>query len=100
MSEYNKMPLLMDLSRKDKFGVSLSDIDVHLSELPESSLLREDIQLPELSQLDVVRYFTNLSQMNYSIDTQFYPLGSCTMKYNPKINDQLASLKGFSNIHP
>ena len=100
MSEYNKMPLLMDLSRKDKFGVSLSDIDVPLSELPESSLLREDIQLPELSQLDVVRYFTNLSQMNYSIDTQFYPLGSCTMKYNPKINDQLASLKGFSNIHP
>ena len=99
MSEYNKMPLLMDLSRKDKFGVSLSDIDVPLSELPESSLLREDIQLPELSQLDVVRYFTNLSQMNYSIDTQFYPLGSCTMKYNPKINDQLASLKGFSNIH-
>ena len=70
MSEYNKMPLLMDLSRKDKFGVSLSDIDVPLSELPESSLLREDIQLPELSQLDVVRYFTNLSQMNYSIDTQ------------------------------
>ena len=65
MSEYNKMPLLMDLSRKDKFGVSLSDIDVPLSELPESSLLREDIQLPELSQLDVVRYFTNLSQMNY-----------------------------------
>ena len=50
MSEYNKMPLLMDLSRKDKFGVSLSDIDVPLSELPESSLLREDIQLPELSQ--------------------------------------------------
>ena len=100
MSEYNKMPLLMDLSRKDKFGVTLSDIDVPLAELPESSLLREDIQLPELSQLDVVRYFTNLSQMNYSIDTQFYPLGSCTMKYNPKINDQLASLKGFTNIHP
>ena len=53
MSEYNKMPLLMDLSRKDKFGVSLSDIDVPLSNLPESTLLREDIQLPELSQLDV-----------------------------------------------
>ena len=100
MSEYNKMPLLMDLSRKDKFGVTISDIDVPLSDLPDSKLLRDDINLPELSQLDVVRYFTNLSQMNYAIDTQFYPLGSCTMKYNPKINDQLASLKGFMNLHP
>ena len=100
MSEYNKMPLLMDLSRKDKFGVTISDIDVPLSDLPDSKLLRDDINLPELSQLDVVRYFTNLSQMNYAIDTQFYPLGSCTMKYNPKVNDQLASLKGFANLHP
>ncbi len=54
----------------------------------------------EVSQLDVIRYFTLLSRLNFSIDTNFYPLGSCTMKYNPKLNDQIASLGGFANIHP
>ena len=57
-------------------------------------------ELPELSELDVVRHFTRLSQWNFSIDTNFYPLGSCTMKYNPKINESLARLPGFAGHHP
>jgi len=57
-------------------------------------------KLPELTELDVMRYFVNLSQKNFSIDNGFYPLGSCTMKYNPKINEYTANLAGFSNLHP
>jgi len=57
-------------------------------------------ELPEVSEVDVVRHFTNLSNKNYGVDTGFYPLGSCTMKYNPKINEDMANLSGFSNIHP
>jgi glycine dehydrogenase subunit 2 len=68
--------------------------------IPENLLNKDKIKLPELTELDVVRYFTNLSQKNFSIDTVFYPLGSCTMKYNPKINEFTAGLDGFINIHP
>ncbi len=67
----------------------------------DSSLLRQDVlRLAQMSELDVVRHFTRLSQQNFSIDGQFYPLGSCTMKYNPKIAHQLALLDGFKNRHP
>ncbi len=62
--------------------------------------MRGDLELPEVSEGEVVRYFTSLSQMNFSVDTNYYPLGSCTMKYNPKINDEVAGLPGFSQIHP
>jgi glycine dehydrogenase subunit 2 len=68
--------------------------------LPKDVLRKMPAELPELSELDVVRHFTRLSQLNFSIDTHFYPLGSCTMKYNPKVNDRLAALPGFANIHP
>jgi glycine dehydrogenase subunit 2 len=61
---------------------------------------RKRLNLPCLSELDVVRHFTRLSQQNFSVDTHFYPLGSCTMKYNPKVNEELASLQGFTHIHP
>jgi glycine dehydrogenase subunit 2 len=57
-------------------------------------------ELPELSELDVVRHFTNLSRLNFNVDTQFYPLGSCTMKYNPKICEKIAALDGFCSLHP
>jgi glycine dehydrogenase subunit 2 len=67
--------------------------------MPEN-LFRENLPLPELSELDTIRHFTKLSQLNYSIDTGFYPLGSCTMKYNPKINEEVARLPGFAQIHP
>jgi len=67
--------------------------------LPQS-LLRSNLELPSLGELEVVRHYTNLSKRNFSLDTNFYPLGSCTMKYNPKINEELSSLEGFLNIHP
>ncbi|MBI4198703.1 MAG: aminomethyl-transferring glycine dehydrogenase subunit GcvPB, partial [Chloroflexi bacterium] len=92
--------LLMDRSVPGRRGIRLPNLDVPAQPLPNAALLRNDLPLPELSQPEVVRYFTRLSQLNYSIDTQFYPLGSCTMKYNPKINDQVALLPGMANLHP
>lgn len=62
--------------------------------------LRTELNLPEVGELDMIRHFTNLSQINYGIETGFYPLGSCTMKYNPKINERTASSPGFTHIHP
>ncbi|MFH1505133.1 MAG: aminomethyl-transferring glycine dehydrogenase subunit GcvPB [Candidatus Omnitrophota bacterium] len=71
---------------------------------PESvfpkGFIRENLALPNLGELEVVRHWTQLAQLNFSLDTNFYPLGSCTMKYNPKINEALARLEGFNNIHP
>jgi glycine dehydrogenase subunit 2 len=75
-------------------------LDVPPQPLPSEEQLRDDLGLPEVSEGEVVRYFTGLSQMNFSVDTNYYPLGSCTMKYNPKINDEVANLPGFSQIHP
>jgi glycine dehydrogenase subunit 2 len=92
--------LLMDRSVPGRTGAFLAESDVPKQELPPKEELRKDLKLPEVSEGDVVRYFTNLSQMNFSVDTNYYPLGSCTMKYNPKINDELASLEGFAHIHP
>jgi glycine dehydrogenase subunit 2 len=67
--------------------------------VPEK-ILRREIDLPELSELEVIRHFTRLSQKNFSVDTHFYPLGSCTMKYNPKANEEIAKYPGFCDIHP
>lgn len=94
--------LLMDRSVAGRLAVQMPECDVPLAELPDTAMIREpdDLELPEVSQLEVIRYFTLLSKLNFSIDTNFYPLGSCTMKYNPKINDSMAALPGFSNIHP
>jgi glycine dehydrogenase subunit 2 len=72
---------------------------VPASPLPEN-LIRQDLPLPEMAEIDVVRYFTRLSQLNYGVDIGFYPLGSCTMKYNPKINEEIARLPGFAHLHP
>ncbi len=75
--------------------------EVELETMLSPNEIRDSIEgFPELSELEVVRHFTRLSQWNFSIDSNFYPLGSCTMKYNPKINDQLASLSDFSGVHP
>ena len=70
------------------------------TKVPESLRRKEKAPLPEVSELDVVRHYTNLSRLNYSVDTNFYPLGSCTMKYNPKVNEQVARLEGFTTLHP
>jgi glycine dehydrogenase subunit 2 len=92
-------PTIYELSSPGRIGVSYPLPDVPLSDLPVS-LLREDLPLPELSESDVVRHFTALSSLNYSLDTGLYPLGSCTMKYNPKINEETARLPGFAHTHP
>ena len=92
-------PLVYELSVPGRCGVEMPGPDVPEAELP-ADLLRKDLGLPELSQLDVVRHYLHLSQLNYSIDGGFYPLGSCTMKYNPKINEDVARLTGFAFTHP
>lgn len=90
---------IYEISSPGRMGFKFPNLDVDSTELPEG-LLREDLPLPELSELDVVRHFTNLSRLNYSIDSGFYPLGSCTMKYNPRINEVTSRLSGFCNTHP
>jgi glycine dehydrogenase subunit 2 len=92
-------PLIYDLSAPGRPGVPLPASDVPAALLPKG-LIRKDLPLPELSEIDVVRHFVRLSQLNHSIDTGFYPLGSCTMKYNPKVNEDAARLPGFAFSHP
>ncbi|MCI0520813.1 MAG: aminomethyl-transferring glycine dehydrogenase subunit GcvPB [Chloroflexi bacterium] len=92
-------PLLCDLSSPGRVGFRFPASDVPASPLPEA-FLRADLPLPELYEVDVVRHFTHLSQLNHGIDTGFYPLGSCTMKYNPKVNEETARLPGFAFAHP
>lgn len=98
-------PLLSELSAPGRVGFALPPAGVPDPVRPEdclppASLRRRPPVLPELSELQVVRHFTRLSRLNYGIDTNPYPLGSCTMKYNPKINDEVAALPGFANLHP
>ena len=92
--------LTFDLSRPGRTACSLPPCDVPTAELPPPQLLRQELNLPELSQVDLVRYFLALSRLNYSVDSGFYPLGSCTMKYNPKVHEELACLPGFVGLHP
>jgi glycine dehydrogenase subunit 2 len=92
---------LMELSHAGRVGVTLpaSDVPPATEQVP-AELLRRELPLPGLSQLDVVRHFTRLSQLNWSIDTHMYPLGSCTMKLNPKVNDAIAAMPAFAEAHP
>jgi len=96
--------LIFEISSEGKVGYSLPELDVPLPQLdeiiPKALLRRDEVNLPEVSEPEIVRHFVNLSKKNYSIDEGFYPLGSCTMKYNPKINDEVAANPGFSNLHP
>ena len=92
--------LLMDRSAPGRVGATLPPMDVPMQEAPSPELLRDDLEMPEVSEGELVRYFSQISQFNFSIDHNFYPLGSCTMKYNPKLNDEVAGLPGFAEIHP
>ena len=92
-------PLIYDLGAPGRCGVSLPDPDVPTTAFPDD-LVRSDLDLPEVDQLTVVRHFTRLSKLNYSIDQNMYPLGSCTMKYNPRLNEDTARLPGFLHTHP
>ena len=92
--------LLFEQSDPGRKGYSLPELDVPEAELP-AELCRDQIAgFPELSEVDVVRHFTRLSTWNYGVDSGFYPLGSCTMKYNPKVNEVAARLPGLGDIHP
>lgn len=96
-----EIPLLSEISEEGRETISLPN-DIEFSpykELPKE-LLRENLPLPQISEVEIVRHFTNLSLRNFGVDLGFYPLGSCTMKYNPKINEDLANLPGFTKLHP
>lgn len=95
-------PLVFELSRENRRAYTLPDLDVPEAPLADlTSYVRTSApRLPELSEVDVVRHFTALSTRNHGVDSGFYPLGSCTMKYNPKRNERAARLPGFANIHP
>lgn len=101
MRKYDK--LIFEISKENRKAYTLPALDVQevdLNQLIPQDMQRDGINLPEVSEVDVVRHYTNLSNKNYGVDTGFYPLGSCTMKYNPKINEDMAALPGFANIHP
>lgn len=92
-------PIIYELSSPGREGATLPKCDVPITQLPHH-LMREDLKLPEVAEVDVVRHFTRLSQKNYCVDLGIYPLGSCTMKYNPKINEEVVKLPGLTGAHP
>ncbi len=92
--------LIFELSKEGRKGYSLPKNNFGSYEIPAAMKRAEDAALPECDELTVVRHYTNLSNNNFGVDTGFYPLGSCTMKYNPKINEEVAALPQFQNLHP
>lgn len=95
--------LIFELSKSGRIGYSLPDNEWKRGTengIPSDLLRESPLNLPETDELTVVRHYTNMSNNNFGVDTGFYPLGSCTMKYNPKINEEMASLPGFCRIHP
>lgn len=100
----DNFPLIFEISKSGRIGYSLPEIDVPETDIdrlmPEDYIRTEEPELPEVSELDIIRHYTALSKRNHGVDSGFYPLGSCTMKYNPKINEDVARLPGFAHIHP
>jgi glycine dehydrogenase subunit 2 len=98
------MPLIFEKSKPGRKAYSLPELDVPKKEnhdlLPDWAIRKQHASLPEVSEVDLVRHYTELSRRNFGVDQGFYPLGSCTMKYNPKVNEDVAALSGFNNIHP
>jgi len=92
--------LIFELSQEGRRGYSLPKNRFGNYEVPASMRRKEEAQLPECDEMTVVRHYTNLSANNFGVDNGFYPLGSCTMKYNPKINEEMAALPQFSALHP
>src|SRR6187402_3584125 len=104
MRNLKSTTLLFELSQRGRRGARLPQCDVPapaVSELlPAEAIANEPPPLPEVAEPEVVRHFTNLSTLNMSVDTHFYPLGSCTMKYNSKRNERMAALPGIADLHP
>jgi glycine dehydrogenase subunit 2 len=97
-------PLIFEKGAAGRKGYSLPELDVEKADLKKiwpAGLIRESLDgFPEMSEVEIIRHFTRLSQWNYGVDAGFYPLGSCTMKYNPKVNEDVARLPGFASAHP
>ena len=93
-------PIIYEFSAPGRCATHLPELDTPPADLPPASLLRDDLHLPEVSEIDLVRHYTRLSRLNYGVDLGFYPLGSCTMKYNPKVNEDASCLPGFVATHP
>jgi glycine dehydrogenase subunit 2 len=97
------MELIFEISRPGRSAVNVSASDVPVVDIANvigGKYLRDDLDLPEVAEIDLVRHYTNLSRRNFGLDLGFYPLGSCTMKYNPKINENVAAMPGFTGLHP
>ncbi len=97
------MKLIFEKSRPGRTPSSIPSSDVpeiDIGQLIDSRLLRDDVDLPEVAEIDLVRHYMSLSRRNFGVDIGFYPLGSCTMKYNPKINEDIAKFEGFTALHP
>ena len=95
------MKLIFEKHKEGRRGFSYGPSDVAGAKPLAGKFCRAtEARLPCLSELDVVRHFTNLSRLNFSVDTNFYPLGSCTMKYNPKFTERIAAFEGFSQVFP
>ena len=101
MKYYDK--LIFELSKEGRKGYTLPENrlkEYTLASLPEGLKRQQAPELPEVSEFDVVRHYSNISNKNFGVDTGFYPLGSCTMKYNPKIYEEMAAQPAFANLHP
>jgi len=100
--DYDK--LIFEISKEGRRGSSLPEMSIEKKELnelvPEKFIRTSEVNLPEVGESDLVRHYTRLSAMNYGVDSGFYPLGSCTMKYNPKINEEVAANPKLANVHP
>src|SRR5207245_3623786 len=92
--------LIYERSRSGRRGLEVPRPDLPVPGVPEELARKEPPRLPELAEPEVLRHFTELSTRNFGIDTGFYPLGSCTMKYNPRVNERLVALPGFRDLHP
>ena len=92
--------LIFELSHPGRRGYSLPENEFGHHEVPEAMRRNDDAQLPECDELTVIRHYTNLSANNFGVNNGFYPLGSCTMKYNPIINEEVAAMPQFAELHP
>lgn len=94
------MKLIFERSKSGRFNAMLPELDVPEFEIPSDLSRQQELRLPEVAQPDISRHYTELAKESHGVNDGFYPLGSCTMKYNPKINDEMANLPGFAGIHP
>ena len=97
------MDLIFEISKEGRNAVNISASDVpaiNIEDVIDKKYFRAELDLPEVAEIDLIRHYTNLSRRNFGVDLGFYPLGSCTMKYNPKVNENVALLSGFTGLHP